>query len=63
MEEVLISANRLKRLEACEVTLYCYHRGIRLCPVCKKGMLCDDNICPCCDYDGSTPVEEWKKMN
>ena len=63
MEEVLISANKLKHLEACEVTFYYYHRDIRLCPACEKGMLCDGNICPYCDYDGSTPVEEWKKMN
>ena len=57
MEEVLISADELERLKACEDALYFYHRDIQLCPVCKRGMLCDGNICTHCGYDDSDSVE------
>lgn len=57
MEEVLIPVDELKRLKACEVSLYFLHRNIQLCPVCEKGMLCDGFICPHCGYDDSDSVE------
>ena len=60
--EVLVSSDKLKYLEACEAALYYYHRNVRLCPVCEKGILCDGNICTYCDYDSSYSVEEWKQM-
>lgn len=63
MKEVLISADELKRLEACEVTLYAYQRVNGLCPVCEGAMLLSGLICPNCGYDDSTPVEEWKQMH
>ena len=53
-EKILISAEELKRLKACERSLYFLHRSITLCPVCEKGMLCDEIICPNCEYDGSS---------
>lgn len=62
MDEVSISSDELKYLEACEAALYYYHRNVRLCPVCGKGMLCDGYICTNCDYDYS-PVEEWKQTH
>ena len=61
-DEVLISANELKRLKACVVTLYAYQNVKGLCPICEKAMLCNGLICPNCGYDNSTPVEEWKQM-
>ena len=63
MKEVLISVDELKRLEACEVTLYAYQRVNGLCPVCEGAMLLSGLICPNCCYDNSTPVEEWKQMH
>lgn len=57
MEKVLISVDELEHLKACENTLYFYHRFIQLCPVCKRGMLCDGNVCTHCGYDGSDSVE------
>ena len=63
MKEVLISVDELKRLKACEVTLYAYQRVNGLCPVCERAMLLSGLICPNCGYDNSTPVEEWKQMN
>ena len=62
MKEVLISVDELKRLKACEVTLYAYQRVDGLCPVCEGAMLLSGLICPNCGYDNSTPVEEWKQM-
>ena len=60
--EVLVSTDELKRLKACEVTLYAYQRVVGLCPVCERAMLLDGLICPRCSYDNSTSVEEWKQM-
>ena len=60
--EVLISDEELKYLKACEAGLYYYHRDVKLCPVCEKGILCDGNICTYCDYDNSCSVEEWKQI-
>lgn len=53
-DKVLISVEELKRLKACERSLYFLHRSITLCPVCEKGMLCDGIICPNCGYDYSS---------
>ena len=61
MEKVLISVNELKRLKACEVTLYAYQSVVGLCPICERAMLLSGLICPQCGYDNSTPVEEWKQ--
>ena len=63
MKEVLISVDELKRLEACEVTLYAYQRVNSLWPVCEGTILLSGLICPNCGYDNSTPVEEWKQMH
>ena len=63
MEEVTISADELKRLKACEVTLYAYQSIKGLCPICGKAMLLEGLICPVCDYDNSSSVEEWKQMH
>ena len=63
MEEVTISADELKRLEACEVTLYAYQNVVGLCPICEKAMLCEGLICPNCGYDNASSVEEWKQMD
>lgn len=60
--EVLISADELKRLKACEVTLYAYQSVKGLCPICGRAMLLEGLICPVCDYDNSSSVEEWKQM-
>ena len=61
--EVLISADKLKRLEACEVTLYAYQSVKGLCPICERAMLLNGLICPNCGYDSSSSVEEWKQMH
>ena len=61
--EVLISADELKRLKACEVTLYAYQRVVGLCPICEKAILLDGLICPKCGYDNSSSVEEWRQMH
>ena len=63
MEEVTISADELKRLKACEVTLYAYQSVKGLCPIRERAMLLNGLICPNCGYDNSTPVEEWKQMH
>lgn len=63
MKEVLISVDELRRLKACEVTLYSYQRVVDLCPICRRAMLLEGLICPVCNYDNSTPVEEWKQMH
>ena len=58
-DKVLISAEELERLKACELSLYFLHRKIKLCPVCRKGMLCDEFICPnCCGFNNSIEIEE-----
>ena len=62
-DEVLISADELKRLKACEVTLYTYQRVVGLCPICGRAMLLEGLICPVCDYDNSSSVEEWKQTH
>lgn len=61
--EVLISADELKRLKACEVTLYAFQNVKGLCPICGRAMLLEGLICPVCDYDNSSSVEEWKQMH
>lgn len=63
MEKILISTDELKRLRACEVSLYAYQRVVGLCPVCEGAMLLDGLICPKCDYDNYSSVEEWKQMH
>ena len=62
MEEVTISSDELKWLKACEVTLYAYQRVVGLCPICGRAMLLEGLICPVCDYDNSSSVEEWKQI-
>ena len=62
-DEVLISADELKRLKACEVTLYAYQNVVGLCPNCGRAMLLEGLICPNCGYDSSCSVEEWKQMH
>ena len=62
-DEVLISADELKRLKACEVTLYSYQRVVGLCPICGSAMLLEGLICAVCEYDNSYSVEEWKQMH
>ena len=62
-DEVLVSADELRRLKACEVTLYAYQSVKGLCPICERAMLLNGLICPNCGYDSSTPVEEWKQMH
>ena len=56
--EVLISADELKRLKACEVTLYAFQNVKGLCPICEKSMLCYGYICPHCGYDSSYSIKE-----
>lgn len=60
--EVLISVDKLKRLKACEATLYSYQSVVGLCPICERAMLLSGLICPRCGYDNSSSVEEWKQM-
>ena len=62
-DEVLVSADELRRLKACEVTLYAYQSVKGLCPICERAMLLNGLICPKCGYDNSSSVEEWKQMN
>ena len=50
----MISVEKLKCLKVCKRSLYFLHRSITLYPVCEKGMLCDEIICPNCEYDGSS---------
>ena len=58
-DKVLISSEELERLKACELSLYFLHRKIKLCPVWKKGMLCDVFICPnCSGFNASIEMEE-----
>ena len=54
-DEVLIPVDELRRLRACRV--------VGLCPICGKAMLLEGLICPVCDYDNSSSVEEWKQMH
>jgi RNA polymerase subunit RPABC4/transcription elongation factor Spt4 len=46
-----IDEGELKRLKACERTLYVYHRVEGICPACGEAMLVDGNVCPSCGYD------------
>ena len=62
-DEVLISADELKRLKACEVTLYTYQRVVGLCPICGRAMLCYGYVCPNCGYDDTYSVKEWKQIH
>ena len=62
-DEVLVSVDELRRLRACEVTLYAHQRVVGLCPICERAILLDGLICPCCGYDNCSPVEEWKQMH
>lgn len=62
-DEVLISVDELRRLKACEVTLYAFQNVEGLCPICEKAMLCYGLICPNCGYDNSSSVKEWKQMH
>lgn len=62
-DEVLISADELKRLKACEVTLYAFQNVRDLCPICEKAMLCYGYICPNCGYDISYSVKKWKQIH
>ena len=62
-DEVLVSADELRRLKACEVTLYAYQSVKGLCPICERAMLLNGLICPNCGYDSSSSVEEWKQMH
>ena len=62
-DEVLISAAELKRLKACEVTLYAFQQVVGLCPNCDKAMLCYGYVCNHCGYDNSYSVKEWKQMH
>ena len=61
--EIVVSVDYLKRLEACEITLYAYQSVKGLCPICEKAMLLNGLICPNCGYDSSYSVEEWKQMH
>ena len=61
--EVLISVDELKRLKACEVSLYSYQSVVGLCPICERAMLLSGLICPPCGYHNSYSVEEWKQMH
>ena len=63
MKEVTISSDELKRLKACEVTLYAYQNVVGLCPICGRAMLLEGLICPNCGYDNSSSVEEWKQIH
>ena len=62
-DEVLVSADELRRLKACEVTLYAFQNVKGLCPICEKAMLCYGLICPNCGYDISISVKELKQMH
>lgn len=62
-DEVLISADELKRLKACESTLYACQNVKGLCPICEKAMLCYGLTCPNCGYDMSSSIKEWKQMH
>ena len=61
--EIVVSVDYLKRLEACEVTLYAYQNVVGLCPNCEKAMLLEGLICPHCGYDNSYSVKEWRQMH
>ena len=63
MEEIMISADELRRLKACEVTLYAFQNVKGLCPNCEKTMLCYGYVCHHCGYDNSYSVKEWKQMH
>lgn len=63
MKEVTISADKLKRLEACEVSLYAFQNVRGLCPICEKAMLCYGYVCPNCGYDISYSVKKWKQIH
>ena len=62
-DEVLIPVDELRRLRACEVTLFAHQRVVGLRPICGKAILLEGLICPVCDYDNSSSVEEWKQMH
>lgn len=61
--EIVVSVDYLKRLEACEVSLYTFQNVRGLCPICEKAMLCYGLTCPNCGYDSSISVKEWKQMH
>ena len=50
-DEVPISVEELKRLKACETSLYYFLNVIGLCPVCEKAMICEGYVCPHCGHD------------
>ena len=59
--EIVVSVDYLKRLEACEATLYAFQQVEGLCPNCGKAMLCYGYVCHHCGYDNSYSVKEWKQ--
>lgn len=46
-------AEELEYLRACQYTLDSYMRIKDVCPKCRKAVIVDGYVCPCCGYDSS----------
>ena len=45
--------DELEYLKACQYALESFNKVRGLCPKCKKSVIIDGWVCPCCGYDSS----------
>ena len=50
----------LEYLRACQYALEAFNKVRGLCPKCKKSVIIDGWVCPCCGYDSSGEEELYK---
>lgn len=52
--------DELEYLKACQYALESFNKVRGLCPKCKKSVIIDGWVCPCCGYDSSGEEELYK---
>ena len=52
--KALIDNEELEYLRACQYALEAFNKVRGLCPKCKKSVIIDGLVCPCCGYDSSS---------
>lgn len=48
-----VDEEELEYLKACQYALESFYEVRGLCPKCKKSVIIDGWVCPCCGYDSS----------
>lgn len=48
-----VDEEELEYLKACQYALESFYEVRGLCPKCKKSVIIDGWVCPCCRYDSS----------